>query len=265
MAAGYGTRFLPITKSVPKELLPIGNRPAIDFVVDEFVAAGITDVLIVISPHKRLIAQYYRPLPHLERFLRRRPESTALLQRIAPPQARIRFALQRRMLGTGHALLQARRFVGADPVIVAYPDDLHIGTPTLSQQLMGVWRERGASVLAAVEIASGHERYGMLDVDAKRRLVRGIIEKPAAHEAPSNYASIGRFLLQPRFFDYIAEGWRKFDARTHPEYYHVHALSRLIEQERLTYHLVQGTHVDIGNPAGYLRAIAMLQPAPPSA
>lgn len=275
LAAGYGTRFLPVTKSVPKELLPIGNRPALDLIIDEFVASGVRDVLIIISPHKRMIVDYYRPLRWLERFLKDsdRPD---LLQCITPPPIRIRFIIQRAMRGTGHALLQARRFVGADSVVVAYPDDLHLGTIPLTKQLIvlyeatnsdslndvaapngsdAAFRPAPASLLAAVEISTGHERYGMLATDPRQRLVRGIVEKPATGQAPSNYASIGRFLLRPNFFTYLAEGWRRFDRRSQREYYHIYALERLIADQKLQYHIIAGKHIDIGSPDGYLAAL----------
>lgn len=257
VAAGYGVRFLPVTKVVPKELLPIDNRPALDLVIDEFAASGITDLLIIISPYKRLIAQYYRPLPRLERFLRHANRLDSL-RRLAPPPVRITFTIQRQMRGTGHALLQARRFAGSDPVVVAYPDDLHLGPPPLTKQLIDAFQRRAASVLAVTEITTGHERYGILDVDAEQQRVLDIVEKPPIGQAPSNYASIGRFLFHPRFFDYLAEGWKRFDRRKQIEYYHIYALQKLIARQELHYHPIEGERLDIGNPAGYLAALNRL-------
>lgn len=276
LAAGYGTRFLPATKLVPKELFPIGNRPALDLIIEEFIASGIKEVCIVISPRKRIIAQQYRPLRALERHLQR-SNRPALLQRIALPSIRIRFLFQRTMRGTGHALLQTRQFVGNEPVIVAYPDDIHFGATPLTKQLIACYDSLIAteadahatnrisgdtappdtqiSIMSATRITSGHEKYGILALDSQKQMVRGIVEKPNANQAPSDYASIGRFLFQPNFFDYLASGWRAFDKRNQREYYHIHALKQLIAINALRCYIINGQHFDVGNPDGYVAAL----------
>ena len=258
LAAGYGTRFLPVTKVIPKELLPIIDRPALDFIIDEFIASGITNILIIISPHKKLIMDYYRVSPWLERFLTKK-KRTDLLEKISVPAAHIQFAFQEHMHGTGHALLQAQEFVGTSTAIVAYPDDLHIGDTPLSAQLIKVFRTHNKSILAALEITNNAERYGMLKVDSDTNMVHDIIEKPASHQIPSNYASIGRFLLKAEFFEHLAQGWQKFDVDSGQEYYHVHALKKLMAQQEVVYHVMRGTRLDIGEPHEYAKAIAHFQ------
>ena len=262
LAAGYGTRFFPITKQIPKELLPLINRPALDFIVDEFIAAGITDICVVISPHKRLIKRYYRPLRWLETALRTSGR-LELLSRISPPNINMHFTYQYRMRGSGHALLTARRFVGNKPCIVAYPDDLHLGSPPLARQLIDAWEQQRRSILATIYDPPNPQRYGMVRCDIKTNTVQDIIEKPPAHAIPSKYASIGRFLLTPAFFDHLAAGWRRA-RQNHREYYHIYALRKLIDTEGVGFIPTHGTHLDIGEPRGYMEAIMTYQTLNPT-
>ena len=128
IAAGYGTRFLPVTKTVPKELLPVGTKPSIAYIVDEFLASGIDEIVVVSSRRKKALEDYFDREIELEEIFRRegRADKLALIARC---RAKISFVRQTEMRGTGHALLQAKPFLGGEPCVVAYPDDLHVGIP----------------------------------------------------------------------------------------------------------------------------------------
>ena len=255
LAAGYGIRFLPLTKVLPKELLPLAGRPVIDYIVEEFVQAGISNILIVISARKRLIHNYYRDMPWLRRHLNHSGKSH-LNTLLALPKAHLRFVYQRQMRGTGHALLQASHYLRHAPVVVAYPDDVHWGKPSLTEQLiMTSNQEEGKSIIATIHNPPHPERYGMLRLRPSSTLVEDIIEKPPPDKQPSQYASIGRFLYQPAFFDYLKEGWR-LHCRTSslPEYYHVYALRRLMQQGQVLHHQVKGEILDVGEPKAYFKS-----------
>lgn len=251
VAAGYGTRFLPATKTVPKELLPVGSRPSIAWIVDEFVASGIVDIAIISSRRKKALEDYFDREVELEELFRRegKPEKLAL---IAPADARIVFVRQREMRGTGHALLQARSFVGDSPCVVAYPDDLHSGPVPLARQLAELHAATGKSVLATILEPGDVSRYGVVDPAQDGVSVRGFVEKPAPGREPSHEVSIGRYLYTPEFFEILEEGWRRHQVG---EYFHTYALDRLIAAGKVVYKRVEGERLDTGDPAGYLDAV----------
>jgi len=259
VAAGYGTRFLPVTKTVPKELLPLVNVPSIQFIVDEFTAAGITDILIISSRRKKVLEDYFDREVELEEVFGREGKKSSL-DAVAPPCANIAFVRQKRMMGTGHALLQVKPWVGSDSCVVAYPDDLHFGQRPLAGQLIEVWKRRGCSVMAAVHEPGDVSRYGVLDMAADGVMVRGIVEKPPVGTEPSHEISIGRYLYTPEFFDLLEEGWRLHEqvatqeGRVPAEYYHVYALNRLMAEGKVAACRAEGQRLDTGDPAGYLQA-----------
>jgi UTP--glucose-1-phosphate uridylyltransferase len=273
VAAGYGTRFLPVTRTVPKEMLPLIDKPSIAFVVDEFIASGIEDIIIITSRRKKVLDDYFDRDVELESvFIREgRADKLALA---APPKARFSFVRQTEMRGTGHALLQAAPLLGGQPCVVAYPDDLHFGwsggpagqigslpdgspisSPSilpLAGQLMAVHQKTGCSVLATCHEPGDVSRYGVIDPDPDGIHVRGFVEKPAPGAEPSHEISIGRYLYTPEFFEILAEGWAKHEKG---EYYHMYGIDRLIEKGKMAWSPVQGQRLDTGEPAGYLEAI----------
>ena len=251
VAAGYGTRFLPVTKTVPKELLPVGTRPAIAFIVDEFVASGIDEIIVVSSRRKKALEDYFDREMELEEIFRREGRADKLAL-IAPCQARISFVRQTEMRGTGHALLQAKPFLGGEPCVVAYPDDLHIGTPPLARQLMDVFEKTGKSVLATILEPGDVSRYGVVGPGPDGLSVLSFVEKPVTGAEPSHEVSIGRYLYTPEFFDLVEEGWGK---HTGGEYFHTYALDRLIALGKVAFIRASGQRLDTGDPAGYLEAI----------
>jgi len=251
VAAGYGTRFLPVTKTVPKEMLPVGTKPAIAFIVEEFIASGIHDIIIISSRRKKALEDYFDREVELEELFRREGKLERLTA-IAPPEARIAFIRQSEMRGTGHALLQVKELVGEEPCVVAYPDDLHIGSPPLALQLIELYRKRGSSVMATIHEPGDVSRYGVVDPDADGVGVRGFVEKPAPGLEPSHEVSIGRYLYTPEFFDLLEQGWATHSGG---EYFHTYALGRLIAEGRMSFRRIEGTRLDTGEPGGYLEAI----------
>lgn len=272
VAAGYGTRFLPATKTVPKELLPLIDRPAIDFVIDEFLAAGIREILIISSRRKHALEDYFDREVELESVFRSEG-AAAKLEAVRPPNAEFQFVRQRKMLGTGHALMLAESFVGESPFVVAYPDDLqHGGTPP-ARLLREAYNATGCSVLATISDPPNLERYGVLSLAADGLHVEGIVEKPAPGTEPSREASLGRYLYTPELFPLLREGWQAHLAAAGvpadvqalppaacavegvPEYFHTYALNKLMQAGKVVFARIDGERLDTGSPAGYLRAI----------
>lgn len=260
VAAGYGTRFLPVTKTVPKELLPVGTKPAIAWIVDEFVASGIRDIVIISSRRKKALEDYFDREIELEGVFGREGKADKLAA-IAPPAANISFVRQREMRGTGHALLQVKPLVGNDACVVAYPDDLHSGTKPLARQLIEVYEKTGKSVMATILEPGDVSRYGVVDPAPDGVTVRGFVEKPAKGREPSHEVSIGRYLYTPEFFDLLEEGWER---HTKGEYFHTYALDRLIAAGKVAYKRTEGERLDTGEPAGYLDAILRNAAADPA-
>jgi UTP--glucose-1-phosphate uridylyltransferase len=256
VAAGYGTRFLPVTKTIPKEMLPLIDRPAIDFIVEEFIQSGIEDILVISSRRKKALEDYFDREIELETLFRSEG-AWDKLSRIQAPAANIFFTRQTEMRGTGHALLCARAFCADEPFVVAYPDDLHFGEVPLARQLIDKYSRTGCAVMSTLHDPPDLERYGVLALAEDRLHVTDIVEKPAPGNEPSREASIGRYLYTPDFFKHLEEGWKAHLAGPAPgsEYFHVYALKQLMDAGRVVYHTIEGERLDTGAPAGYLRAL----------
>jgi UTP--glucose-1-phosphate uridylyltransferase len=251
LAAGYGTRFLPVTKTIPKEMLPLVTRPSIEFIVEEFLASGITEILFVTSRRKKAIEDYFDREVELECVFQAAGEEKKLAA-ISPPRASFFFVRQSEMRGTGHALLLARPFTGSEPFVVAYPDDLHFGEKPLSLQLIESWRKTGCTVLATLHDPPDINRYGVVSVAQDGLHVTDIVEKPARGSEPSREASIGRFLYTPDFLDQLEVEWR---GHGEGEFFHTNAVRVLAQRNRVVLSRVQGQRLDTGEPGGYLEAI----------
>ncbi len=260
VAAGYGTRFLPVTKTIAKEMLPLVTVPSIQFIVDEFIQAGIRDIVIITSRRKKALEDYFDREIELESVFTREGRDSSLEQ-IAPSPASIIFVRQQAMMGTGHALLQVKNWVCGEPCVVAYPDDLHFGTVPLAAQLAGVYQKTGAAVMASICVDGDVSRYGVFDLAEDNLHVRSIIEKPAPGTEPGHDVSIGRYLVPPEFFNLLEEGWNIHCAeaekagRSPGEYFHIYALNRLMASGKVVHAPVEGVRLDTGEPAGYLDAI----------
>ena len=252
-AAGLGTRFLPVTKSVPKELLPILDKPMLQYVVEEAAEAGIEQVIIVISPGKESIASYFQPQPDLDSRLSDSPE---LLDKVrhASNLARVSFVIQEQPLGLGHAVLTAREAVGDEPFVVILPDDIVVHTPGVVAQMVEVSQRYNAGVVAVEPMPwETVQNYGVVDaVSAGERLhkIRGLVEKPKREDAPSNLSIVGRYILPPEIFQCLE--------RTKPgakgEIQLTDGLLMLLEQAELFAYEFLGTRYDGGTPMGLLRA-----------
>ena len=251
VAAGYGTRFLPVTKTIPKEMLPLIDKPSIAFIVEEFIASGIEEILIITSRRKKVLDDFFDREIELEGVFAAEG-NRAKAEKIKPYDAKILFVRQQDMMGTGHALMQARPMLDGAPFVVAYPDDLHFGDKPLAGQLIEKYKQTGCSVMATIHNPPNLERYGILKLADDKLHVTDIVEKPAPGTEPSAEASIGRYLYTPEIFEYLEEGWAKHKSG---EYYHTYALNRLMAEGKVVYKETEGKRLDTGAPEGYLRAI----------
>lgn len=209
-AAGLGTRFLPATKAVPKEMLPIVDKPSIQYVVEEAVAAGIEDILIITSPSKRSLEDHFDRNFELEHLLEARGKTAALEQMLdIASMVKIHFTRQGQPLGLGHAIGMAAEHVGDEPFAVLLPDDLMIDNGALLSRMIELQTEHGGIVVAAGEYTLEEVvAYGVLDpisVDGDVINVRSVVEKPAIEDAPSNYGLTGRYVFPPQIFEEIAK------------------------------------------------------------
>ena len=254
-AAGLGTRFLPITKSVPKELLPILDKPMLQYVVEEAAEAGIEQVIIVTARGKESIAAYFQPRPELEETLAQAGATTLLDQvRHASQLAEVSFVIQEQPLGLGHAVLTAREAVGDEPFVVILPDDIVDHQPGVISQLLAVAEEQDGGVVAVEQTPwEVIHNYGVVDAQPltdRVHRVRQLVEKPARAEAPSNLTIVGRYLLPPAIFDCLE--------RTPPgakgEIQLTDGMGLLLESCNVYAYEFQGTRYDGGTPLGLLRA-----------
>ena len=257
-AAGLGTRFLPATKAVPKELFPVVDTPGIEIVASEAAQAGAKRLVIVTSPDKESVVNYFRRSPELEANLERKGKS-ALLDKVrrGPELIDVEVAIQEEALGLGHAVAQAEPNLTDEDeaVAVLLPDDLVLPAGVLSK-MAEVRAKHGGSVLCAFDIPKEQiSPYGVFDVtdteDEDVKQVHGMVEKPAPEEAPSTYAAAGRYLLDRAIFDAL----RRIKPGTGGELQLTDAVALLIEEGHPVHIVVhRGGRHDLGNPAGFLKA-----------
>ena len=254
-AAGLGTRFLPVTKAVPKELLPILDKPMLQYVVEEAVEAGIQEIILVVSPGKESIAEYFQPREDLERRLR---ESGALDLAAKVHQAsnlaQVSFVIQAQPLGLGHAVLMAREAVAEEPFVVILPDDIIVHSPGALAQMLEVYDRCGGGVIAVETVGwESVQNYGVVDIEdqgGRVGRIKGVVEKPPRGEAPSNLAIVGRYILPNAVFDCLE--------RTEPgalgEIQLTDGLLLLLQTHQLFSYEFLGRRFDAGRPLGLLRA-----------
>ena len=210
-AAGLGTRFLPATKAMPKEMLPVVDRPAIQYVVEEAVGAGINDILMITGRNKRSLEDHFDRVPFIEQTLEAKGDFEKLASvRRASELGDIHYLRQGDPKGLGHAVLRAKLHVGAEPFAVLLGDDLIDERDELLETMIDVQAKTGGSVIALIEVDPDQiSAYGCADIsslDGEEYVrVNELVEKPAADEAPSNLAVIGRYVLHPRVFDVLEE------------------------------------------------------------
>ena len=259
-AAGMGTRFLPVTRAVPKVLLPVLDRPLIQYAVAECAAAGIDQIAFVLSPGAGMIADYFRPNKLLERALEERGDEARLAQqREINSLAEITVIEQTDAKGLGHAVLMARDFVGDEPFAVLLPDDLIWSDTPAIAQLARISGKYGGSVVAAKRVPQeAIPNLGIIDAEpidgpdaSGVHRVRGLVEKPPLAEAPSDLAIIGRYVLTPGVFDRIESG----AAGALGEIQLTDAIAAAIGSEPVHACEFEGDHIDAGTPHGMLAAI----------
>jgi UTP--glucose-1-phosphate uridylyltransferase len=258
-AAGLGTRFLPATKALPKEMMPLVDKPVIQYGVEEAVASGCSEIIIVTGRGKAAMEDHFDISYELERTLadRGKKEALALVQPISQ-LARISYTRQKEAKGLGHAVLMARELIGDEPFAVILPDDVIDADPPCLKQMIEVYNETGCSVIAT-QVVEGKaiSSYGVLDVKAvpgkwEGRLfeVHNMVEKPKLEDAPSKLAIIGRYILTPAVFDCIAS--------TPPgalgELQLTDGIKQLLKKEKVYGFVFEGTRHDTGDKMGFLKA-----------
>ncbi len=205
---GMGTRFLPITKAVPKEILPVVDTPVLSYIVNEAIDSGITDILIVINTHKEMIRKYFTPMPELEDalLLAGKTEYLEILKNIYS-KANVSFAYQATPKGSADAVLQAESFTGNEPFCLAWGDDLILGNPPVMSQLAKAYEKYETPVLGVQKVLTDDiVKYGVAKIsssEGRAHKCEGIVEKPALSEIPSRLTSLGRYVLDGRVYDAI--------------------------------------------------------------
>jgi UTP--glucose-1-phosphate uridylyltransferase len=263
-AAGFGTRFLPVTKTVPKEMLPIVDKPVIQYVVEAAVSSGIEQVILVTSSHKKALEDFFDTNFELEQELERAGKER-LLQTVrhATEMADVVYVRQKHPLGNGHAVLAAKHAVGDEPFAVLWGDDILLGTPPPIRQLIEVAERYGGPAVGVQRVPPEHfDKYGMLAVEPiEERLYRAlsVIEKPRREDAPSDLAQIGGFVLTPEIFAILEKTPRGLGG----EIYLADALATLMTQRTVYAYEFTGTRYDAGNKLDYLRATVELALADP--
>lgn len=264
--AGLGTRFLPWTKVVPKELLPIGNEPIIAKVVDECLAVGIDDICFVISRGKESVAEYFYANPALEAELEARGKLHQLAQLQRYDNVRFHVVYQEQQLGDGHAILQAKKWAKSDHIAVLFPDDLFAASKPGLLQLKDAYEkyvQEGAGAIIALENVPKESvsRYGIIDVDwvhkdnDRLRRVKGLVEKPAPADAPSTLGIVGRYIIPKSTFDILPE----VESGEGGEIRLIDALILQLNKGMAIYgYECDGIRLDTGRPEGYQRAVKIL-------
>lgn len=256
-AAGYGTRFLPITKAIPKEMLPIVDRPTIEFIVNEAKESGIEDILIIVSSNKNAIVDYFDYNIELETILKSKGKEE-LYQKVhgIAEGVNIFFVRQKEQLGLGHAVLQAEAFVGNEPFAVLLGDDLYVGKekPAL-RELMDVYEDKKHSVLGTMEVTlENTSKYGICDpisTEGNVMLLKGVVEKPNPKDAPSRHAIGGRYILSPAIFDIL----KIQEKGVGGEIQLTDAILNLMKKEDVYATSLQAKRYDVGSKIDYIEAI----------
>ncbi|CAC8275396.1 UTP--glucose-1-phosphate uridylyltransferase [Staphylococcus aureus] len=253
-AAGLGTRFLPATKAMPKEMLPILDKPTIQYIVEEAARAGIEDIIIVTGRHKRAIEDHFDSQKELEMVLKEKGKSE-LLEKVqySTELANIFYVRQKEQKGLGHAISSARQFIGNEPFAVLLGDDIVESEVPAVKQLIDVYEETGHSVIGVQEVPEADtHRYGIIDLltkNGRQYEVKKFVEKPAQGTAPSNLAIMGRYVLTPEIFDYLKT--QKEGAGN--EIQLTDAIERMNNDNQVYAYDFEGERYDVGEKLGFVK------------
>ena len=257
---GMGTRFLPATMAIPKEMLPVVDKPLIQYAVEEAYAAGIREMIFVTGRHKRAIEDHFDTAFELESALEasQKHDLLAMVHAIKPDDMTCVYVRQPRPLGLGHAVLCAELLVGDEPFAVLLADDLMLGQPPVMAQMVDAYAEVGASILAVQDVPSHDtKRYGIVDtqgVNGDLVVIKGLVEKPAPEVAPSTLAVAGRYVLNPSVFAHI----RQQSAGAGGELQLTDGIAGLMRDESVYAYRYNGARYDCGTQAGFLEATVHL-------
>lgn len=254
--AGLGTRFLPATKVMPKEMLPINDRPLIQHAVEEARAAGIEEFLFVTGRQKEMLEEHFDYQPELANTLEARGKTDLLdkLMDTIMPEGKLFLTRQPKPLGLGHAVWCAKKLVGDEPFAVILPDDMVLAQTGCLAQMVETYNELGGNVVAVMDVPRADTaKYGVLDIakdNGKTVAVKGLVEKPAPEKAPSTLSIIGRYILQPEVFDHLAA----FEKGAGGEIQLTDAMAKLIGTQPFHGLRFDGTRYDCGHRLGFLEA-----------
>ena len=254
--AGLGTRFLPATKASPKEMLPVVDKPLIQYAVEEALAAGITELIFITGRGKRAIEDHFDRAFEVEAELTARGKAEMLraVREIVPPHVKCIYLRQPQALGLGHAVLCAQPVVGDQPFAVILADDLIHGHPPVMKQMVDVYKKQQCSLLGVQRVARADTRqYGIVAPgtrSGKLYRVNSIVEKPQPAKAPSTLAVVGRYVLTPRIFHHL----QKVRAGAGGEIQLTDAIAALLTEETVMAYPFEGTRYDCGSKLGYLKA-----------
>ncbi len=254
--AGLGTRFLPATKASPKEMLPIVDKPLIQYAVEEAVAAGITDMIFVTGRSKRAIEDHFDKAYEMEAELeaRGKMETLEFVRNLLPKNINCIYIRQAEALGLGHAVLCAKPVVGDEPFAVLLADDLLDGEPPVMKQMVDTYDYYRCSVIGVQDVPrSDTKSYGIVDarpVAERLEQINAIVEKPKPEEAPSTLAVVGRYILTPRIFHYL----ERIGKGSGGEIQLTDGIAQLLSEEQVLAYRYEGRRYDCGSKLGYLEA-----------
>lgn len=257
---GMGTRFLPATMAIPKEMLPVVDKPLIQYAVEEAYAAGVREMIFVTGRHKRAIEDHFDTAFELESALEasQKHDLLAMVHAIKPDDMTCVYVRQPRPLGLGHAVLCAEPLVGDEPFAVLLADDLMLGQPPVMAQMVDAYAKVGSSILAVQDVpAHDTKRYGIVDtrgVNGDLAVIKGLVEKPAPEVAPSTLAVAGRYVLNPSVFAHI----RQQSAGAGGELQLTDGIAGLMHDESVYAYRYNGARYDCGTQAGFLEATVHL-------
>lgn len=253
-AAGLGTRFLPATKAMPKEMLPIVDKPTIQYIIEEAVESGIEDILIVTGKGKRAIEDHFDSVPELEQTLIEKGKSEFLKLVEETTNINIHFIRQSKPMGLGHAVLQAKAFIGDEPFVVMLGDDIVQADVPCTKQLIEQYNKTESSIIGVQPVSRDvTHRYGIVDPQASLEgglhKVESFVEKPAPGTEPSNLAILGRYLFTPQIFKFLETQ----DAGAGGEIQLTDAITRLNEVQRVFAYEFDGKRYDVGEKLGFIQ------------